>query len=380
MHLIIAPNTFKHSLSAFAVAEAIKTGLQQSKLAATYTLFPIADGGEGITDILVQQLNGRLVPATVQDALGRNINTSFGLIKDDQVAVVELARASGLRWLQKHELNPLQASTFGTGQLIKQALDLGCRQIIMGLGNSATVDGGVGLLQALGVKFLDNQGQSIGLGAQGLLNLQSIDLTALDERLLTCNITVACDVENPLLGPKGAAQVFGPQKGANPETVLLLEQGLNRLNQVLKAALNKDMADWVHGGAAGGTAATLAAVLNADLVPGVNYLLDLTGFNEALANADLLITAEGGLDEQTLAGKGPYGVARHAQEKNIPVIALAGQIPANLNLALFEYFNAVFPIGTGPVSLEDALAHTTENLTRTAWQIGNLLQLNLRTC
>ncbi|MGV3586615.1 MAG: glycerate kinase [Adhaeribacter sp.] len=380
MHIIIAPNTFKYSLSAFAVAEAIKTGLQQSKLAATYTLFPIADGGEGITDILVQQLNGRLVPATVQDALGRNISTSFGLIKDDQIAVVELARASGLRWLEKHELNPLQASTFGTGQLIKQALDLGCRQIIMGLGNSATVDGGIGLLQALGVKFLDSEGQSLGFGAQGLLNLQSINLSGLDERLLTCNITVACDVENPLLGPTGAAQVFGPQKGANPETVLLLEQGLSRLNQVVKATLNKDMSSLVHGGAAGGTAATLAAVLGAKLVPGVNYLLDLTGFTEALANADLLITAEGGLDEQTLAGKGPYGVARRAQGKNIPVIALAGQIPADLDLAQFKYFNAVFPIGNGPVSLDQAIALTAENLTRTAWQIGNLLQLNLRTC
>ncbi|GEO06937.1 glycerate kinase [Adhaeribacter aerolatus] len=379
MHIIIAPNTFKHSLSAFDVAEAIEVGFRKSGLTATYTLFPIADGGEGITDILVRQLNGKLEAVTVQDPLGRPIITSFGVIRENQIAVIELARASGLRWLQKDELIPLLASTYGTGQLMKQALDLNIRELVMGLGNSATVDGGIGILQALGARFLNEAGETIGQGAEGLLNLHSIDLAGLDERLSDCTITVACDVENPLLGPMGAAPVFGPQKGADAPTVEILERGLTRLNQVVKKQLGIDMADRVHGGAAGGTAALLAAILGADLVPGVDYLLDLTNFSDALTEADLLVTAEGGLDEQTLAGKGPYGVARQAKSKNIPVIALAGQIPAKLDISRFVYFDAVFPIATGPVPLEQALALTAENLTRTAWQIGNLMQLNLRT-
>lgn len=376
MHVIIAPNTFKNSLSAFDVAEAIKAGFVKSGLAASYTLFPIADGGEGITDILVRQLNGHLAPAKVQDALGREIKTSYGLIKNNTTAVIELARASGLSWLKKEELDPLRASTFGTGQLIIQALDKGIRHLVMGLGNSATIDGGMGMLTALGVRFLNKDGQLIKPGAGGLINLHTIDLSELDERLQDCGITVACDVENTLLGETGAAQVFGPQKGANPETVLLLEQGLTRLNQVVKEQLGIDMAGILHGGAAGGTAATLSAILKAQLVPGVDYLMDLTGFADFLSKADLLVTAEGGLDEQTLAGKGPYGVARRAKAKNIPVIALAGQIPATLDLARFKYFDAVFPIGTGPVALEEAILQTSKNLTRTAWQIGNLLQLS----
>lgn len=376
MHLLIAPNTFKHSLSAFDVAKAIKEGLEKSNLPASFTLFPIADGGEGITDILVKQLNGRLQPVVVQDPLGRNIKTSFGIIPNNRMAIVELARASGLSWLHKDELNPLLASTYGTGQLIKCALDLNIRDIVMGLGNSATVDGGVGMLQALGAQFKDEQGKEIAPGAKGLLNLHSIVLSGLDVRLQECTITVACDVENPLLGPMGAARVFGPQKGADAQTVLILEEALTRLNEVVHSTFGKNIGDLVHGGAAGGTAAILAGVLGAELVPGVDYLLGLTNFSEALAMADLLITAEGGLDEQTLAGKGPYGVARQAKEKNIPVIALAGQIPPHLELTQFKYFDAVFPITTGPIPLELAIANTARNLSRTAWQIGNLLQLS----
>lgn len=375
MHLIISPNAFKYSLSGWAVAEAIKAGFEKSGLAATFHLFPIADGGEGITDILVRQLNGKFVFLQVQDALGRNIQTSFGVIKNNTTGVIELARASGLGWLQKHELEPLEASTFGTGQLILAALDKGLRHLVLGLGNSATVDGGTGLLQALGVRFLNEQGLPVGRGAQALLNLHRIDISGIDSRLKECTITVACDVENPLLGEQGAARVFGPQKGANPADVEILEQSLARLNQVVQECLGVNMADLVHGGAAGGTAATLLAFLRADLVPGVEYLLDLTGFDEALTTANLLITAEGGLDAQTLAGKGPYGVARRAKQKGIPVIVLAGQIPAQLDLRQFKYFDAVFPIATGPVPLEEAIAHTAQNLTRTAWQIGNLLNL-----
>jgi glycerate kinase len=375
MHIIIAPNTFKHSLSTFEVAAAIKSGFEKSGLDATYTIFPIADGGEGVTDILVRHLSGDEQSVTVQDPLGRLINTSFGLINKGKTAVIELARASGLRWLQNQELNPMQASTFGTGQLILKALDLGVRDFVIGLGNSATVDGGAGLLQALGVKLTDEQGKPIAPGAAGLGKLHHIELKELDSRIAESTFTVVCDVENPLLGESGAARVFGPQKGADPAMVEELENYLSGFNYLVKKNLKKDMAALVHGGAAGGTAAALAVFLNAKLVPGVEYIVNLTGFTQALPHADLLVTAEGGLDKQTLAGKGPYGVARLAKAHQIPVITLAGQIPADLDLSLFEYFDAVIPIGAGPVSLEEAIKNTAVNLSRTAWQIGNILRL-----
>ena len=377
MHIIIAPNAFKHSLSAFAVADAIKAGFEKSGLPATYAVYPIADGGEGITDILVRHLKGQFRATTVQDALGRNIKSYFGLINNKKTAVIELANASGSRWLQPNEFNPELASTYGTGQLILNALNLGIRDFIIGLGNSATVDGGTGLLQALGIKFFDDRNQPLALGAKALGKLATIDVSGLDPRLSECTITVACDVENVLLGATGAARVFGPQKGANAAMVDDLERYLTNLNEVVKKYLGKDMAFLKYGGAAGGTATALATFLEAKLVSGIHYLSDLTHFSAALPSADLLVTAEGGLDNQTLAGKGPYGIAQLAQKHNVPVIVLAGQIPDNLDLSKFTCFDAVFPIGTGPVSLAQALAYTTENLNRTAWQIGNLLKLGL---
>jgi glycerate 2-kinase len=285
--------------------------------------------------------------------------------------------ASGLKWLSARELNPMAATTYGTGQLIQAALAAGVRDFIIGLGNSATVDGGTGLLQALGVAFLDAAGMPLGYGAAGLAHLASIDMAGLDPRLAACRIRVACDVENPLLGQQGAAHVFGPQKGADAAMVAVLEASLSRLREVTLQALGKDMATVRHGGAAGGTAAALQAFLSAQLVPGVEYILELTGFSHQISSADLLITAEGEINTQTLAGKGPYGAARLARQHQVPVIALTGQIPADLDLAAFAFFNAVFPISRGPVRLEEALATTAADLKRTAWQIGNLLELQL---
>jgi glycerate kinase len=378
MHILIAPNTFKHSLDTFQVAEAIRQGLEKSRLAATYTLFPIADGGEGMLDILVQHFQGHKKEVRVQDPLGRQVPASFGLIRDGQTAVIELASASGIKWLRAEELNPLAASTFGTGQLMRAALDLGVRDFLIGLGNSATVDGGTGLLQALGIRFLNAAGLPIATGARGLAELATIDRSSVDPRLAGCRIRVACDVDNPLLGDQGAARVFGPQKGADAALVEVLETYLSRLREVALTHTGQDMAAARHGGAAGGTAAALAAFLSASLVPGVEHILELTGFSHQIATADLLITAEGEINTQTLTGKGPYGAARQAREHLVPVIALTGQLPAGLDLEKFDLFNAVFPISRGPVKLEEALQTTAADLKRTAWQIGNLLHLKGR--
>jgi glycerate kinase len=375
MHIVIAPNAFKHSLSGLAVATAIKAGLEESGIQATYSLFPIADGGEGMMEILVNYWQGTYHPVLVQDPLGRPIEAVFGLVNQGRTAIIELAQASGLKHLTNAERNPLVASTYGTGQLLKAALEAGANEFLLGVGNSATVDGGTGLLQALGARFYDGNDQLLALGAAPLNNLARIDLTGINYRFTQGNLTVVCDVDNPLLGELGATRVFGPQKGADEATIAFLEAAMVQLAAIIRKQLGKDIAALPHGGAAGGTAAGLAACLNANLVPGTEYILNKTNFTQLLQKTQLVITAEGGLDEQTLAGKGPYGVAKQAHDLKIPVIVLAGQIPGHLDLNRFTYFDAVFPIGTGPVTLAEALSQTAANLNRTACQIGKLLQL-----
>ncbi len=377
MQIVISPNAFKHSLSGLEVAKAIQKGLEESGLKAQYTLCPVADGGEGMMEILVNFWQGTYHKATVQDPLGRSIEAIFGLINNGKTAVIELAQASGLKHLEPQERNPLRTSTFGTGQLLKAALDAGARDFIVGVGNSATVDGGTGLLQALGAEFYDANQQPLSPGAASLASLARIDISNLDPRLAQSKITVICDVDNYLLGDKGSARVFGPQKGADPAMVEVLENNLTRLATILQSNLGKDVTNLPHAGAAGGTAAGLAAVLNAELVPGTEFILRQIQFAEIIKNADLLITAEGGLDEQTLSGKGPYVVAKVAKEHHVPVIAFAGQFQAHLDLSQFKYFDVVLPIGTGPVTLNEALAQTAVNLQRTAFQVGKLWQLPL---
>ncbi|QMU29350.1 glycerate kinase family protein [Adhaeribacter radiodurans] len=375
MHVVISPNAFKHSLSGIEVAKAIRKGLEESGLAADFTICPVADGGEGMMEILVNFWQGTYHTATVQDPLGRSIEAVFGLINNGQTAIIELAQASGLKYLTSQERNPLRASTYGTGQLLKAASEAGARDFIIGVGNSATVDGGTGLLQALGVDFWDTDNQPLAPGAASLANLSQIKLTNLDPRLAQSKITVVCDVNNYLLGEKGAARVFGPQKGADNAMVEILEQNLTQLATIIQKDLDKDITKLPHGGAAGGTAAGLAGVLNAELVPGTAYILRQIQFEEIIKNADLLITAEGGLDEQTLAGKGPYAVAEITKQYHVPVIALAGQLPATLDLSKFKFFDVVLPISAGPVSLPEALTQTAINLQRTACQVGKFWQM-----
>ena len=373
MHILIAPNAFKHALDAAAVAEAIRGGLRQSKLRCTTECFPVGDGGDGTAKLLIKKCGGKYFTAKVRDPLGRKISATFGLIDQGKTAVIELANASGLRLLHKGEFNPRRASTFGTGELIKSALDKNVRKIILGVGGSATVDGGVGILQALGVRFLDAGGAILSGRPEELIHLESLDLSGLDKRMAHCTLIILCDVENPLLGKRGAAKVFGPQKGATPAAVKKLEAGLKRFSDIIFRQTGKKIASMKHGGAAGGVPAGLHGLLNAKSVNGIGHFLDMAHFDAALRKADLVITGEGSIDEQTLHGKGPFGVALRAKRGGIPVIGLSGKISMSRNSCLERYFDLLVSISNPAMKLEAAIRRTAPNLRRTAMELGNSL-------
>jgi glycerate kinase len=375
MHILIAPNAFKNSLTAMEAAQAISKGLQLSSLKCTTECFPIADGGDGTAELIIKKLNGENVPVQVNDPLGRLTNTSFGLVDNGKTAVIEMADASGLRLLMQNELDPLRATSYGTGQMIKKALDLGVKKIVIAMGGSATVDGGMGIVSALGAKFIGADATVFIESPKDLPQLNHVDLTSLDARIADCEIIVLCDVDNKLLGSKGAAAVFGPQKGASREQVLLLDKGLQRLSEITHEKLDKDMATVTYGGAAGGASAGVWAYLNAKLVNGIDYFLDMTGFDQSLVHSQLVITGEGSIDEQTLQGKGPYGVAIRARKAKVPVIGLAGKIPLEPSKKLSEYFNVLLAVGNEPVDISVAIAQTRKNLLRISKQVGEFVRL-----
>lgn len=375
MHILIAPNAFKNSLSAPEAAKAIEKGLLQSKLDCTCECFPVADGGDGTGDLIIHHFKGKRITKEVSDPFGRPVTSSFGLIEEGRTAVIEMANASGLRLLKDEVLDPLHATTFGTGELIRYALDEGVSRIIIGLGGSATVDGGVGIVKALGGRFLNSKGEALQDMPETLTDLDSIDLSGLDQRLQHCEISVLCDVDNRLLGEKGAAAVFGPQKGADAKRVVRLEESLSRLRDICLKETGRDMAEVRHGGAAGGSAAGIYAFLNGKLVNGGEQFLALTGFEERLDKGDLVITGEGCIDVQTLQGKGPYAVACRAKKRKLGVIGLAGKVPQKENEALKEFFDVLVAIGDGPADITTAIKCTEANLIRTATGVGDLLAL-----
>jgi glycerate kinase len=375
MRITIAPNAFKGSLSAEDAATHIAAGLLASKLDCKLALFPVADGGDDTVPLLIKRISGEPVRASVHDPLGRIITADFGWMAKENKAFIALSDASGLRLLKTAERDPLRANTYGTGELVRAALDQGAEKLVIGVGGSATVDGASGLLYALGVRFLDEEGNEITDLPIGLLGLKAIDIMGLDPRLSSCEITVLCDVENKLLGVDGAAAVYGPQKGADEKAVILLEQCLERLAKVSFGLLNKQMDALAYGGAAGGAAAGLSVFTGAKLVSGIEYFLDTLHFNEVLQNTDLVITAEGSIDEQTLEGKGPFGVARRAKARNIPVIGLAGYVPETTGSKIRFYFDELLPINPVGVSLEEAMAGTALNLKRSALALGNRLAM-----
>lgn len=373
MHILIAPNSFKQSLSARKAAKAIERGLAKSGLDCSTELFPIADGGNGTRKLIHHQLNGVSVSKEVNDPLGRPVNAEFSLIEDGKTAVIEMAEASGIHLLADTERNPLETSSTGTGELIKAALDKGVNRLILGMGGSATVDGGCGILQALGVQFLNSRGTLLKPIPRELIHLDRILTDNLDKRLKKVNLIILCDVKNKLLGNQGAAKVFGPQKGASSEDIVILEDFLKNFSEKTHQLTGRSISGLSSGGVAGGASAGLYAFTGAKLVNGIDYFLNLTHFEDSLREAAYVITGEGSLDEQTLSGKGPYGVAQLAKRYNIPCIGLAGSIPKNPSSGLKTLFKQLISINPPGISLREAIAKTEIHLEKAAEKLGKEL-------
>jgi glycerate kinase len=375
MKIVIAPNAFKNSLDATAVAEAISEGLKESKLECQTICFPVGDGGDGTGALLTTHFNGKKIIEHVHDPLHRVIESSFGFIEESKTAIIEMADASGLRLLKSGEYDPLNATTFGTGELIKAAIDKEANKIIICIGGSATIDGATGILQSLGAKFFDINENELKQLPRLLKDVHAVNLLELNRRILQTELIVLCDVENTLLGEHGAAKVFGPQKGATTDDVKILEEGFKKLCNIVYDESGKDMSMIKHGGAAGGVAAGLHTFLNAKLVNGIDHFLELTKFDHALKNADLVITGEGSIDTQTLKGKGPFGVAQKAKQYKLPVVGIAGKVPLVQYKNLEEYFDVLLPINSEAMDLSTAMQYTYKNLVRTARSLGDMLAM-----
>ena len=366
--IVVAPDSFKECLSALRVAEAIARGLRRADPEAEVVLVPMADGGEGTVDAVVEATGGRRLRTTVTGPLGDPVAATFGVTGDGATAVMEMAQASGLPLVPPQRRNPLVTTTYGTGELIGEALAEGVRTVIIGIGGSATVDGGAGMAQALGVKLTDASGRELGWGGGELGRLAHVDVGGLEERVLGVRFRVACDVTNPLLGERGAARVYGPQKGATPEMVAVLERDLTRFARIIARDLGVEVAKVPGAGAAGGLGAGLKASLAAELVPGVEVVAEAVGLAEKMAGADLVITGEGKLDGQSAFGKTPVGVARLAKKEGIPVVALAGALGADVERVLAHGIDAYFGIADGPLRYEESLARAGELLASAAEQ------------
>ena len=374
MKILVASGAFKQSLTAAEACAAIARGLEESGLGARLEQLPIADGGNGTLDAFLAG-GGQRVTLEVMDPLMRPIQAPYGLIDDGQTAVIEMALASGLELLQPAELDPLAASTYGTGQLMADALSRGVGRIIIGLGGSATVDGGMGCLSALGVKLLDASGKRIPPGGGGLAALAAIEAADLDERWGDIEIVIASDVENPTLGERGAARIFGPQKGADAAMVEQLERNLRHCFTLVYEQIGVDVRAAKGGGAAGAFAAGLMAFLNCRLESGIDLVLAHNRFREKLEDCALVITGEGQIDAQTLDGKGPLGVAKLAAARGLPTIAIVGGLNID-DRALHEAgVQAAFSIVDKPMPLEDALANAADLTRRAALRLGYALQL-----
>jgi glycerate 2-kinase len=370
MKIVIAPDSFKESLSALEAANAIERGFKLVFPNAVYNKMPMADGGEGTVQSLVDATNGKIEERIVTGPLGEPVKAFFGLIGDGKTAVIEMAAASGLHLVPVENRNPLVTSTRGTGELISAALDFGVKHIIIGLGGSATNDGGAGMVQALGGRLLDELGNDIGSGGGALSQIVTIDLTGLDDRLKDVQIEVACDVDNPLTGPRGASAIFGPQKGATPEMIDLLDKNLSHFADVAERALGKTFRDIEGVGAAGGLGASLLAFLNADLKRGIHIVLNAVNFEDVVKDADLVITGEGRIDSQTIYGKTPIGVAKAAKKYGVPVIALAGSLSQDSDVVYEHGIDALFSIVPGIVTLPNAFEHAAHYMERTARNIA----------
>lgn len=356
MKIVIAPDSFKGSLTALEVCEAAARGIRQIDAQIEIVQVPMADGGEGTVQSLVDATGGELVTERVTGPLGDPVEAVYGLLGDGESAVIEMAAASGLPLVPEEQRNPLNTTTCGTGELIAAALDQGRRKLIVGIGGSATTDAGAGMAQALGVRLLDDEGEPIGFGGAELGRLATIEMSRADPRLQEAEIRVACDVDNPLYGERGAAFVYGPQKGASAEDVKVLDANLRHFADVVQRDLGLDVRDIPGAGAAGGLGAGLVAFCGASLEPGVDIVIDAVDLPGAMRGADLCVTGEGAIDSQTAFGKTPAGVTSVARSGGVPVIALAGGVAFDAVSLHERGFSALTSILNRPMSLAEAMA------------------------
>ncbi|WP_318370800.1 glycerate kinase [Enterobacter sp.] len=374
MKIVIAPDSYKESLSALEVATAIEQGFREIWPDADYIKLPVADGGEGTVQAMVEATAGRIIHVDVTGPLGESVKGFYGLSGDERSAFIEMAAASGLELVPPAKRNPLITTSRGTGELIRHALDAGVKHIIIGIGGSATNDGGAGMVQALGAKLLNADGESLGQGGGELDRLAKIDISELDKRLKTCRIEVACDVTNPLTGDDGASAVFGPQKGATPEMIVRLDNGLHHYARIIQHDLDVDVLKLAGGGAAGGMGAALYAFCGAELRRGIEIVTDALHLDDHVKDADLVITGEGRIDSQTINGKVPVGVAKVAKRYNKPVIGIAGSLTADVGVVHEHGLDAVFSVIFTICSLEDALENAGENVRLTARNVAAVLK------
>ncbi|MQB54999.1 glycerate kinase [Rahnella sp. RcJ3] len=378
MKIIIAPDSFKESLSAECAAMAIEDGFRAVFPELEAVRLPVADGGEGTVDALIAATGGHRIDIEVTDPQGHRVRGFYGVNGKGDCAVIEMAAASGLMLVPAGQRDPLAATSFGTGELIRHALDGGIRHIILGIGGSATVDGGIGMVQALGGRFTDAQGIDLPWGGAALAQLAAIDLSQLDPRLAQCRIEVACDVENPLTGPCGAAAVFGPQKGASVQDVQVLDAALAHLAAVIFRHLGVNVLEWPGGGAAGGMGVAARLFLRGNMRSGIDIIMDAIGLDEAMQGATLVITGEGRLDQQTINGKAPVGVARLAQRHHVPVIGLAGILGEGVEVVHQHGLDAVFSILPRLAPLETVLEQGEENLRYAAQNLARVYRLGMK--
>ena len=360
--VLVAPDSFKGSLSAVQAAEAMERGVLAAWPDARVVKVPIADGGEGTVDALVTATQGRFESRTVRGPLGRPVEARWGVLGDGRTAVIEMAAASGITLVPEGRRDPRVASTFGTGQLIRAALDEGFRRIVVGIGGSATNDGGSGMAKALGVRFVDGRGETLPEGGAALSRLVSIELSGIDPRLVETEILVACDVDNPLTGPRGASAIFGPQKGATPAVVAELDAALERYARVASAVTGRDVAGRPGAGAAGGLGAGLLFFTPARLVPGIDLVLDSTRFDDQVRGATLVIVGEGRTDHQTAMGKAPVGVARVAARHGVPVLLVSGSLGPGAEEVLAQGIGRMVQAAPEGMPVPEAMSRAAELL------------------
>lgn len=355
MKIVVAPDSFKGSLTAIEVSIAIEQGIREVFPEAEVIKIPMADGGEGTVQCLVNATGGKVLEEKIIGPLGDEVLAFYGILGDRKTAIVEMAAASGLILIPESKRDPLVTTTYGTGQLIKAALDQGCRKMIIGIGGSATNDGGAGMVQALGVKLLDQEGKEVGFGGGELKKIVKIDISCMDNRLSDTKVLVASDVNNPLCGPQGASKIYGPQKGATPEVIEELDKSLAFFAELIKRDLNKEVKDIPGAGAAGGLGASLMAFLNAELRPGIEIIIEIVKIEQIIRESDLLITGEGRIDAQSVFGKVPFGLGKMAKKYNVPVIAIVGEIGEGFS-QIYEYgINSIMSIISKAISIDEAM-------------------------